>query len=274
MGNRILKESICTSDDIDALSLFEEVLYYRLIVCVDDYGRMDARGSILRARMFPLRPEVTLEMVEAALRTLAARGCVHRYEVDGRPYLCLPTWGEHQRVRNQRGKYPAPGDAPEDTTLGGDAPEDTSIGGDVPQSAADGRALRPESESESLSEYESQSEAEAVSVSEPGPGAIAAAAAAIGMPFAMQDARIARELTATYSTPWVLEAIARAADGPSRTWRYIRGTLRGWKKAGEIEPPGRKAGAPPASGKYNRAQHYAGQNHYTREEIASLVEVL
>ena len=32
MPNRIIKESICRSEEIDSLSWFEEVLFYRLIV--------------------------------------------------------------------------------------------------------------------------------------------------------------------------------------------------------------------------------------------------
>ena len=36
MPNRIIRESICTSDSIDKLSWFEEVLFYRLIVNCDD----------------------------------------------------------------------------------------------------------------------------------------------------------------------------------------------------------------------------------------------
>ena len=52
MPNRILKESICTSESIDRLSWLEEVTFYRLIVNCDDYGRMDARPPILRARLF------------------------------------------------------------------------------------------------------------------------------------------------------------------------------------------------------------------------------
>lgn len=43
MGNRILKESICTSENIDALSYFQEVFFYRMIVKCDDFGRVDAR---------------------------------------------------------------------------------------------------------------------------------------------------------------------------------------------------------------------------------------
>ena len=36
MPNRIIRESICTSDSVDKLSWFEEVLFYRLIVNCDD----------------------------------------------------------------------------------------------------------------------------------------------------------------------------------------------------------------------------------------------
>ena len=38
MPNRIIKESICTSENIAALSMGAEVLFYHLIVKADDYG--------------------------------------------------------------------------------------------------------------------------------------------------------------------------------------------------------------------------------------------
>ena len=44
MPNRIIKESICTSCEIDSLTPEQEVFFYRLIVNCDDYGRMDASG--------------------------------------------------------------------------------------------------------------------------------------------------------------------------------------------------------------------------------------
>ena len=55
MPNRIIKESICTSDSIDALSLEAERLFYRLIVNCDDYGTFDARTAIIKSKCFPLR---------------------------------------------------------------------------------------------------------------------------------------------------------------------------------------------------------------------------
>ncbi|MCC8014702.1 MAG: hypothetical protein LIO87_05855 [Eubacterium sp.] len=55
MPNRILKESICRSEEIDSLSWFEEVLFYRLIVSCDDYGRFDARTKIIKGQCLPLK---------------------------------------------------------------------------------------------------------------------------------------------------------------------------------------------------------------------------
>lgn len=107
MPNRIIKESICTSDTIEQLSWFEEVTFYRLIVSADDYGRMDARPAILKGRLFPLK-DVTAKQVEAAVIRLSTVGIVKLYEVEGRPYLQLCTWANHQRIRKSKEKYPAP----------------------------------------------------------------------------------------------------------------------------------------------------------------------
>lgn len=107
MPNRILKESICTSDSVDELSWFEEVVFYRLIVNCDDYGRMDGRPKLLRARLFPLK-SVTDKQISDAVQSLRTAGIVDLYYVDGRPFLQLRTWDKHQRVRAKQSKYPAP----------------------------------------------------------------------------------------------------------------------------------------------------------------------
>ena len=108
MPNRILKESICTSDSVDGLSWFEEVLFYRLIVNCDDYGRFDGRAAIIKNRLFPLKEKLTVSTVSAAINTLASAGLVVLYEFEGKPFLYLPTWNEHQSVRAKRSKYPPP----------------------------------------------------------------------------------------------------------------------------------------------------------------------
>ena len=106
MPNRIIKESICTSESIDALTWFEEVLFYRLIVRCDDYGRYDGRLKILQGSLFPLK-DVTLKQIDDALHKLSTVGMVKRYEVSGKPFLQLTTWENHQSIRAKRSKYPA-----------------------------------------------------------------------------------------------------------------------------------------------------------------------
>ena len=108
MPNRLLKESICTSDSIDCLSWFEEVLFYRLIVNCDDYGRFDGRAAIIKNRLFPLKENLTAASVEKAISQLANAGLVTLYVFEGKPYLYLPTWAEHQNVRAKKSKYPSP----------------------------------------------------------------------------------------------------------------------------------------------------------------------
>lgn len=108
MPNRILKESICTSDSVDSLSWFEEVLFYRLIVNCDDYGRFDGRAAIIKNRLFPLKENLTAKTVSGAIEKLARTGLVTLYEFEGKPYLYLPGWNHHQNVRAKKSKYPDP----------------------------------------------------------------------------------------------------------------------------------------------------------------------
>lgn len=108
MPNRILKESICTSDTIDKLSWFDEVVFYRLIVNCDDFGRFDGRGEVIKSRLFPLKEaKVTVKSVVESIDRLATVGLVIPYECDGRPYLQLSTWDKHQQRRAKNSKYPA-----------------------------------------------------------------------------------------------------------------------------------------------------------------------
>lgn len=131
MPNRIIKESICTSEKIAALNDFEFRLWVALLTQADDLGRGDARPAIIKGRAFPLRDRVTSKDIGAAVHGLAAKGCISLYTVGGKSYFWFPTWGEHQRIRDVKPKYPGPDEA--DDIL--------------PQSAADCGGLRPESES-------------------------------------------------------------------------------------------------------------------------------
>ena len=106
MGNRIIKETVCSSQEIDRLTLEEEAFFFRLIVKCDDYGRMDARPLMLKGEVFPLRTEVTPECIVQWLKKLEEVGLIRCYTVDRRPYLQLVSWSRHQKVRTPRIKYP------------------------------------------------------------------------------------------------------------------------------------------------------------------------
>lgn len=109
MPNRILKESIRSSDSLNGLSWFEECLFYRLIVSCDDYGRFDGRPAIIKGTCFPLK-DVTVKNIESALSKLASAGLVRHYIVEGKPYLSLSGWERHQNIRAKKSKYPSPDD--------------------------------------------------------------------------------------------------------------------------------------------------------------------
>lgn len=66
MPNRIIKESICRSEEIDSLSWFEEVLFYRLIVTCDDFGRYDGRAKIIKGSCFPLKDIIKITNTNGA----------------------------------------------------------------------------------------------------------------------------------------------------------------------------------------------------------------
>lgn len=108
MANRIIQESICSSESIDRLSQGAEIAFYRLIVCVDDYGRIDGRLPMLKAKMYPLRTGMDLDEIDQYMEELELAGLIWSYMVDGRIYYQMRTWDKYQRVRNKRSKCPAP----------------------------------------------------------------------------------------------------------------------------------------------------------------------
>ena len=110
MPNRIIKESITTSEKLASLSDFEFRLWIGLITQADDAGRGDARPAVIKGRVFPFRERLTVKDVGCSLRALADKGCIALYEIDGRSYFYFPNWSKHQRVRDCKPKYPEPTD--------------------------------------------------------------------------------------------------------------------------------------------------------------------
>ena len=95
MPNRIIKESICTSETIDQLTPFQETVFIRLIVNADDYGRFYGNPKIVSARLFPLKSITPEEMTEA-LKALTEAELITPYVSGGKTYLLVNSWAKHQ----------------------------------------------------------------------------------------------------------------------------------------------------------------------------------
>jgi hypothetical protein len=109
MPNRILKDSICMSESIDNLSPEAEVLFYRIIVQCDDFGRMDARLSVIRAKCYPLKiDELTDEYISNLIHELLENEMLLIYKSQDKYFIQIPSWDKHQQIRAKKSKYPEP----------------------------------------------------------------------------------------------------------------------------------------------------------------------
>ena len=111
MPNRIIKESIITSETLAELTGDEERLFWRLIVLADDFGRFHGDQLLLRPMCFP---RLIDRVSQSEFDTWFARLCspeidlIRPYEVDGKRYVQITTWDKHQQRRAKKSKFPAP----------------------------------------------------------------------------------------------------------------------------------------------------------------------
>ena len=108
MPNRMLKESILSSEKFNSLTWFEQSTYIRLILLADDYGRLDGRDVILKSYCYPLDDKVTRSAISKAISHMVNVGLLQKYEVNNKPYIYFPNFGKYQRLRSKTSKYPAP----------------------------------------------------------------------------------------------------------------------------------------------------------------------
>lgn len=110
MPNRIVKESIWSSENLAKASLLAQGFFLRLLPLPDDHGCFDARTAILRARLFPLNySDVTEKQIEKWIQELIAVDCIRVWLDSGIRYGYVPTWSKHQQVRSlHHRKTPVP----------------------------------------------------------------------------------------------------------------------------------------------------------------------
>lgn len=108
MPCRYIRSDYLDSDTVAKANDAGEVMWLRLMLVADDFGRTDGRLPVISRKCWPLGldKDPDHEEIERRLQQLEEVGLIVRYEVDGKPYIYLPKFG--QRTRAQKSKYPAP----------------------------------------------------------------------------------------------------------------------------------------------------------------------
>lgn len=99
---RSVKPEICESEVMALLPAEVERTFVRLWTHCDDEGRARDHPKLLKAALFPLHDDVTEDDIDRHLEALEAKGLVRRYEVDGKWYLAVTNWAEHQKPQKPR----------------------------------------------------------------------------------------------------------------------------------------------------------------------------
>lgn len=106
---RSVHPGICTSEDIAELSAELERTFVRLWTHCDDEGRCRDNPRLIKAALYPLLDEQTVEVIDGELAELATAGRIIRYAVDGVNVLQVLNWGAFQKPqRPTPSKLPSP----------------------------------------------------------------------------------------------------------------------------------------------------------------------
>ena len=115
MGSiRTIKPDFFRSESIAKLPLDARLTFIGMWTDADSCGRGVANARVLKGALWPLDDKITVDDVERCLKQLDRTSHIKLYEVDGKRYYQVSSWGEHQAPSYRRGesKYPAPPDEP------------------------------------------------------------------------------------------------------------------------------------------------------------------
>jgi|GEM_PF-6901915 len=107
MPTRLIREGIIDSERVNRLSIQAELFYRRLLSVVDDYGRFDARPTLLRVRCYPLRvDQVGDNQLVDWLTECVNQGLVRLYAKNGKPQTEALTVAELSNTITKSSKRP------------------------------------------------------------------------------------------------------------------------------------------------------------------------
>lgn len=95
---RSIKPELHSSRSLASCSRDARWVFVGLFTLADDEGRLHDLPKQIAGALFPHEDDVTASMVAGWIDELVQADCVRRYEIDGRRYLHLPGWRDHQKI--------------------------------------------------------------------------------------------------------------------------------------------------------------------------------
>lgn len=121
---RSIKPEFFTSETVARMPHGARLLFAGLWTHCDDEGRCKDSPAVIKGALFPYDEEVQAGTVDTWLGHLHSLGLVERYVVEGRRYLRVTGWEEHQKISHPgKSKIPMPCEQPQEDS--GDPPEDS-----------------------------------------------------------------------------------------------------------------------------------------------------
>lgn len=132
---RSVHPDLCISESMAALPAAVERTYVRLWTHCDDQGRCVDNVKLIKAAIYPLHDDMTLDVLNDHLDRLVAGRHLVGYEVDGRALLQVREWTKYQHPqRPAKEKLPV-----RDTSARLTRVAVQSRGGDMEMDAQEGR---------------------------------------------------------------------------------------------------------------------------------------
>lgn len=81
-----------------------QILYVFMIVLADDEGRLKGDSELLRAKVFPFKPDITIADMKGFTKEIAKAGLIKWYKDGDNYYIQHPNWEKYQILRADRTK--------------------------------------------------------------------------------------------------------------------------------------------------------------------------
>ncbi len=229
----------CTLDSLDLAAMpddFTRLTWLMLPLIMSRDGTTLDHSHYLRSKLYPLRDDVTVEMVEGAIAWFKTKGMIQGYCAEGRDYLWIPTWPKFQGTSDKE----APSTFPTPPAV---QSESVPTPGLVQSESVPTPAQCSVVQIQSSSSVDVCTQEQIATTAATGE-VFKAWESARGGAINQMDGQEIGDLVNTYTAPWVLEAIKEANKSRQDklpSIKFLDVILQRWKREGFKAPFDAKA---------------------------------